>query len=100
MAALELGELVTIGATFIEDRGGRAIVRLPNGSKTTIDYDALRPVGGSVNFVRAIQGTGETAWCGEQDCAWSYLGATRTAAEDEYIRHLEHRHPTSLRNGY
>jgi len=26
---------------FIEDRNGRALVRLPNGSKTSLPYDSL-----------------------------------------------------------
>lgn len=97
MTDLEPGELANLGVTFIEDRNGRAILRLPNGSKTTVDYDALRLVGGSVHFVRAV-GTGETAWCGEQDCGWSYVGATRVAAEDAYVEHLEQQHPESRRH--
>lgn len=39
---METSQLATVGVTFIEDRNGRALVRLPNGSKTSIAYDALR----------------------------------------------------------
>jgi hypothetical protein len=98
VADLRPGELATLGVTLIEDRNGRAVVRLPNGSKTTVDYDALRPVGGSVHFVRGSTGTNETAWCQEERCGWSYAAPTRTAAEDEYLSHLEDRHPGTRRS--
>lgn len=32
----------TLRAEFIEDRNGRALVRLPNGSKTSVDYEDLK----------------------------------------------------------
>lgn len=37
------GQWASLLVHFIEDRNGRALVRLPNGSKTSVDYDALRP---------------------------------------------------------
>jgi hypothetical protein len=73
--------------TFIEDRGGRAIVRLPNGSKTTVDYGALQPTAGSVHFAY------ESAYCQEEDCEWRVENApTRTEAEDQYLAHHRSAH--------
>lgn len=87
------GALAVLHVTFIEDRAGRAIVRLPNGSKTTLDYDALRVLGGSVHFVAKVDRTGETAWCQEQGCGWHHEAGSRAEAEDEYIAHLVEAHP-------
>jgi hypothetical protein len=93
VSLLEPGELATLAVTFVEDREGRAIVRLPNGSKTTLDYDALRPLGARVDFVRSPRGSEETAWCREDGCAWSGQAPTRTAAEDAFIEHMRTAHP-------
>jgi hypothetical protein len=41
---LEPGQWATVRVQFIEDRAGRALVRLPNGTKSSIAYDALNPV--------------------------------------------------------
>lgn len=92
---VEPGALAVLHVTFIEDRAGRAIVRLPNGSKTTLDYEALRVLGGSVHFVAKADRTGETAWCQEQDCEWHHEAESRVTAEDQYIAHLAEAHPTS-----
>lgn len=66
-------------------RNGRATVRLPNGSKTTVDYDGLRPIGGSAHVVRASKGVGESGWCNEVDCDWTTEAPSRVAAEDAYV---------------
>ena len=97
MDPLEPGELASLGVTFIEDRDGRAIVRLPNGSKTTVDYDGLRAIGGSVHFVRTSAGTGESAWCHKVDCEWTVEAPSRNEAEDAYLAHLDAEHPGSRR---
>jgi hypothetical protein len=91
------GELLALRVTFVEDGAGRAVVRLPNGSKTTLDHDCLRAIGGSVHFVRGSFGSTETAHCVEQGCGWSRQAATREAAEDVYVTHLTDAHPASLR---
>jgi len=69
MDPLDPGKLLALRVTFIEDRNGRAIVRLPNGSKTTVDYDGLRPIGASAHLVRTRAGMGESVWCAEVDSA-------------------------------
>ena len=97
MADLEPGEYATLGVTFIEDREGRAIVRLPNGSKTTVEYGSVRPVGGAAHFVRDGDGPGESVWCHEQDCDWTAHRESRIAAEDAYVSHIGDTHPETLR---
>lgn len=41
-----------MGVVFFDDRDGRALVRLPDGSKTTVDFDALTLDAGIVHFVK------------------------------------------------
>jgi hypothetical protein len=89
-SSLTPGQPAGMIVTFIEERAGRAIVRLPNGSKTTVDLDSLRPRPGRVHFVR-MEGTAEEAWC--QICDWSGRGATRIDAENEYFQHVADDHP-------
>ena len=84
--SFEAGDLATLGVVFIQDRDGQALVRLPNGSKTTVDYGALRRVGGPVHFVRDPTGEGATAYC--QSCDWEAHRATRAAAEDAFVQHV------------
>lgn len=40
---MEPGDDATVEVSFIEDRNGRALVRLPNGSKTSLAYSVLTP---------------------------------------------------------
>jgi hypothetical protein len=84
------GDLAMLGVVFVEERGGRALVRLPNGTKTSVEFSALRPVGGPVHFVHDLEGHGETAYC--QACPWERHAPTRTDAEDAYIAHLVAEH--------
>jgi hypothetical protein len=37
----EFGDIGAVLVWFIEDRNGKALVRLPNGSKTSLPYEAL-----------------------------------------------------------
>jgi len=90
--SLEPGQPASLVVTFIEERQGRAIVRLPNGSKTTIGFDSLRPRIGRVHFARR-QGGGEDAWC--LLCDWHAEAATRILAEDEFDHHAAKEHPTT-----
>ncbi len=79
---MEPSQFAHIGVTFIEERAGQAVVRLPNGSKTTLDFNALRPTAGLVHL------TFESAYCKEQGCNWSVEGApSRVEVEDAYLRH-------------
>jgi hypothetical protein len=41
---LEPGAWAALCVQYLEDRDGRALVRLPNGSKTTVASGALRPM--------------------------------------------------------
>ena len=38
---IERGDVASVLVQFLEDRGGRALVRLPNGSKTSLPYECL-----------------------------------------------------------
>jgi hypothetical protein len=38
---MEPGDVASVLVSFIEDRNGRALVRLPNGSKTSLPYESL-----------------------------------------------------------
>lgn len=80
------GDLATLGVVFIEERDGRALVRLPNGSKTSVEFGALRSLGGPVHFVQDISGAGETAYC--QACDWMHHAAARVQAEEAYMTHF------------
>lgn len=58
--------------TFIDDRNGHALVRLPNGTKTSVGYDALdeRPAWG--HFVADQGGPGGVVHClATEACHWS-----------------------------
>ncbi len=66
---MEPGEVALVPVTFIEERRGAALVRLPNGSKTTVEYEALEALGARGHFVQAIQGPGGAVYCSE--CEWS-----------------------------
>ena len=80
---VESGQFARIGVTFIEDRAGHAVVRLPNGSKTTVDYEVLQPAGGAVHFVNS------TAYCQDPACDWEATAASRPEAELRYLEHHE-----------
>jgi hypothetical protein len=41
---LEPGQWALVRVQFIEDRAGRALVRLPNGTKSSLDYGTLDPL--------------------------------------------------------
>lgn len=84
--ALEAGQLSFLGFTFIEERDGKAIVRLPNGSKTTVRFTTLQPEGGtSVHFTRSTWNDGETTRC--LTCDWVADFGSRVAAETAAIAH-------------
>jgi hypothetical protein len=80
-----------LGVVFIEERNGRALVRLPNGSKTSVLRSCLRPKAGRVHFARDLEGEGETVYC--QACEWSVHAPTRVEAEDSYLVHVAASHP-------
>ena len=92
---MEPGALAKITVVFVEDRNGCALVRLPNGSKTSLGYDALTTVGGHVHFVRggSPEEPAETANC--LDCGWETTAPSRVEAEERLIEHLASAHTNS-----
>ena len=82
----EPGQFARISVVFIAERAGRALVRLPSGSKTTVDFDALIPDAGTVHFVRET--SGERACCGQ--CDREVTAESRVSAEELYrLHHLK-----------
>ncbi len=79
----EPGQFARLGVVFFDERDGRALVRLPNGSKTTVDFDALALDAGIVHFVRGS--VGERAHCGE--CEWQSTASSCVGAEELYRHH-------------
>jgi len=79
----EPGQFARMGVVFFDERNGRALVRLPNDSKTTVDFDALTHDGGIVHFVRDPQG--ERVHCGE--CDWEVTASSRVTAQELYRHH-------------
>jgi hypothetical protein len=43
-SSLDAGQWASILVQYLEDRNGRALVRLPNGSKTSVSHSALHPM--------------------------------------------------------
>jgi hypothetical protein len=87
---MEPGQLVLVPATFIQDRGGRAVVRLPSGTKTTLQYDALAQRRGLAHFVPASSGKGGTVYC--QRCDWSMAFEAWDSGASGLARHDEAQH--------
>ncbi len=77
------GQFAYLGVVFFDERDGRALIRLPNGSKTTVDFDALALDSGIVHFVR--DPAGERAHCGE--CDWQATASSRVRAQEVYRQH-------------
>lgn len=48
---MESASIAMVPVIFIEDRGRRALVRLPNGSKTSLAYASLTKTGARGHFV-------------------------------------------------
>ena len=85
----EAAQLVHIGTVFIEERDGKALVRLPNGSKTTVRMSALRPLASAgLHFTRNVEDEGEGVRC--LACGWHEVFQSRVEAEDIAITHRSH----------
>jgi hypothetical protein len=69
---MEPGQFAAIPVTFLEDRDGRALVRLPNGSKTRLPYGAMSELPGRGHVTPGTDDTDMTVWC--RDCDWSRTG--------------------------
>lgn len=56
MHPLQAGDVASILVVYLEDRNGRALVRLPNGSKTSLPYDSLDFVVSTDGLERPVSG--------------------------------------------
>jgi hypothetical protein len=66
---VESGRIAMVPLAFIEERGGRALVRLPNGSKTSLAYNSLTETQARGHFIPEHDGSAVPACC--LDCEWS-----------------------------
>jgi hypothetical protein len=74
-------------ATFIEDRGGRALVRLPNGSKTSVSYGSIQAHAARGHFVPAQDDGAVKVYCGDDD--WSAAAPDFNEAARLLTQHTE-----------
>jgi hypothetical protein len=79
-----------VPVVFIEDRGGRALVRLPNGSKTSLAYNSLTETRARGHFVPERDGSGVTAYC--LDCEWSQHELQWRDASEGLAQHTSDEH--------
>jgi hypothetical protein len=82
---MDPGQLCSVVVTFIEDRDGRALVRLPNGSKTSIPYGAVRGSDARGHFLPAQDDSTVTVYCGDDD--WSATASDFNEAADKLKQH-------------
>ncbi len=62
---MDPSQVALLPVTFIEERNGKALVRLPNGSKTSVQFDALDVQPLWAHFVVSRSGSGVTVYCGD-----------------------------------
>jgi hypothetical protein len=86
-----------VPVVFIEDRGGRALVRLPNGSKTSLGYNSLTETDARGHFIPEHGGSAVTAYC--LDCEWSQREPQWCDACERLARHIQEDHTYSGRSG-
>lgn len=53
---MRAGDVGSILVVFLEDRNGKALVRLPNGSKTSLPYDSVDFVVSADGLERPVSG--------------------------------------------
>jgi hypothetical protein len=85
MRQVETGEFASIIVQFLDDRDGRALVRLPNGSKTRVDHGDLAALPGNGHIVG---GSPVRAHC--HDCEWAGSFPDRHAAHAALAAHPDH----------
>ena len=71
--------------TFIEDRNGRALVRLPNGSKTSLRYNALSSADAYGHFIPEVDDSAVRIYCLE--CDWWHRARLWPDAHDALVAH-------------
>jgi hypothetical protein len=74
-----------VPVVFIEDRSGRALVRLPNGSKTSLAYNSLTETSALGHFIPDQDGSAVTAHC--RDCGWSRRELLWGDASEQLAQH-------------
>jgi len=79
-----------VPVVFLEDRGGRALVRLPNGSKTSLPYNCLTETRAGGHFVPEHDGSAVTAYC--LDCEWSQHELLWRDAAERLAQHRSGEH--------
>lgn len=81
------GQLCAVVATYIEDRNGRALVRLPNGSKTSIPHGSYVADSVRGHFVPAQDDSYVDVFC--LDDNWSAQGGDFAQAADRLREHAD-----------
>ena len=80
------GDLASVVVTYLEDREGKALIRLPNGSKTRVDPGALRLLPGLGHLTR--RGVGQVeVWC--RECEWHQVALGEHAAQAALAAHQD-----------
>jgi hypothetical protein len=80
-----------VPVVFIEDRGGRALVRLPNGSKTSLAYNSLTETSALGHLAPDQDSSAVTAYC--LDCGWSRRELLWADACERLAQHRGEDHP-------
>lgn len=84
---MEPGQLCRVVATFVEDRNGRALIRLPNGSKTSVHYGSLSSSAARGHFVPAQDDSSVQVFCGDDE--WSATAVDFNEAAAKLAAHAE-----------
>lgn len=84
---MEPGQLCRVVATFIEDRDGRALVRLPNGSKSSVPYGAIEGAQARAHFVASPDDSTVEVFCLDDD--WSEAAPDFVRAAELLLQHTK-----------
>ena len=87
ITSVKPGQLCSVVATFIEDRNGRALVRLPNGSKTSIPYGSAAEAPAQGHFVPAQDDSSVSVYCSHDD--WSDVAPDFNHAAALLVQHAQ-----------
>jgi len=87
---VDAGRVANVPVVFIEERSGRALVRLPNGSKTSLAYNSLAETSARGHFVAEPDDSAVTAYC--RDCSWSHRDQSWRDACQRLAEHADELH--------
>lgn len=83
---IEAGDFGFVGVTYLEERNGKALVRLPNGSKTTVRFGSIeRAEASGFHFSASTYDYGEQVCC--LICDWVADFDNRVSAETAALAH-------------